>query len=477
MKILLTLFVLFFSFLVFAIDVNANKNECPCDNKNYIKNSKEYIACELDNVNLCLESYGTYTFANGKYVGELKGGNFNGQGTYTFNSGAKYVGEWKEDKQHGQGTWTYADGDKYVGEFKDGKKHEGTYTYVSGSSYVGEFKDGDYNGQGTLTYANWKYVGEFKDGDYNGQGTITSAVGNKYVGEFKDGYFHGQGTWTYADGGKYVGEFKYSKFNGQGIEIFANGDKYEGEFQDDKRNGQGTFTFSAGGSYVGEWKEGKRHGHGTNIYAEYEGLSIGDEYVGEFKDGKRHGFGTFTYINGDKKIGEWKNDKFVKSNFGYKNFMFGMPKKYVIDLDVCEGVFDEWKSKQDENAICYEKKNWRFNFSYTLENKLQSIVIDLGVYEEDSWEGIKNKIEKKYDIDFTLCKKLFFSCTPKQLELFLDLKIDYFAYSFHEGHVLLELVRNEDDIERMQVGYYNDELAKQNLENYKFVDEVSSDDF
>ena len=98
-------------------------------------------------------------------------------------------------------------------------------------------------------------------------------------------------------------------------------------------------------------------------------------------------------------------------------------------------------------------------------------MIDLGIYEEDSWEGIKNKIEKKYEIDFTLCKKIFFSCTPKQLKLFLDLKTDYFAYSFHEGHLLLELVRNEDKTERMQIGYYNDILAQQNLENYKLEEE------
>ena len=37
--------------------------------------------------------------------------------------------------------------------------------------------------------------------------------------------------------------------------------------------------------------------------------------------------------------------------------MFGMPKKYVIDLDVCEN------DVVDENAICYEKKNWRLIFS------------------------------------------------------------------------------------------------------------------
>ena len=31
-----------------------------------------------------------------------------------------------------------------------------------------------------------------------------------------------------------------------------------GEFKDGMRNGQGTYTFSDGKKYVGEWKDGKR---------------------------------------------------------------------------------------------------------------------------------------------------------------------------------------------------------------------------
>jgi len=40
-------------------------------------------------------------------------------GTYTDASGNKYVGEWKGGKYNGVGTYTYANGNKYVGEFKD----------------------------------------------------------------------------------------------------------------------------------------------------------------------------------------------------------------------------------------------------------------------------------------------------------------------------------------------------------------------
>ena len=82
----------------------------------------------------------------GVYVGELKDGKRNGQGTYTFADGAIYVGEWKDDYQHGHGTYNYANGDVYVGEWKDGKRSQGTYTFADGAVYVGEWKDGKRNG-------------------------------------------------------------------------------------------------------------------------------------------------------------------------------------------------------------------------------------------------------------------------------------------------------------------------------------------
>jgi len=34
--------------------------------------------------------------------------------------------------------------------------------------------------------------------------------------------------------------------------------------------------------------------------------SNGAKYVGKFKNGKRHGQGTMTWANGNKYVGEWK---------------------------------------------------------------------------------------------------------------------------------------------------------------------------
>ena len=114
----------------------------------------------------------------------------------------------------GKITKKFPSGAKYVGFLKDGRANgQGTYTNASGQKYVGEFKDGDKHGQGTQTFPGGeKYVGEWKDSAYNGQGTFIWADGGKYVGEFKDGKRHGQGNQTYADGTKDVGEWKDGKF-------------------------------------------------------------------------------------------------------------------------------------------------------------------------------------------------------------------------------------------------------------------------
>lgn len=88
---------------------------------------------------------GEVKFPNGeKYVGEVKDGQPNGHGTFTWPNGEKYVGEWKEGRRNGQGRFFWPDGAKYVGEFRNDKKQgQGTMTFANGRKYVGEFKDGN----------------------------------------------------------------------------------------------------------------------------------------------------------------------------------------------------------------------------------------------------------------------------------------------------------------------------------------------
>jgi hypothetical protein len=67
-------------------------------------------------------------------------------------------------------------------------------------------------------------------------------------------------------------------------------------------NGQGTYIWDNGDKYVGEWKNNKMNGQGTFTWAS------GDMYTGKYKDDKMNGNGTYTWDNGDKYVGEFKND-------------------------------------------------------------------------------------------------------------------------------------------------------------------------
>ncbi|MDO4948844.1 MAG: caspase family protein [Bacteroidales bacterium] len=79
---------------------------------------------------------------------------------------------------------------------------------------------------------------------------------------------------------------------------------YEGTLVNGVREGQGTKYFTNGDKYVGEYKDDKRNGQGTYTW------SSGNKYVGEFKDDKIDGQGTKYFTSGDKYVGEWKDDKF-----------------------------------------------------------------------------------------------------------------------------------------------------------------------
>ena len=48
------------------------------------------------------------------------------------------------------------------------------------------------------------------------------------------------------------------------------------------------------------------NGYGTYTYAN------GNKYVGEFKDAKRNGLGTYTFANGTVDKGIWKNNKLIE---------------------------------------------------------------------------------------------------------------------------------------------------------------------
>lgn len=68
-------------------------------------------------------------------------------------------------------------------------------------------------------------------------------------------------------------------------------------------NGQGTCFFSNGDKYVGEFRDDKLHGNGA-LY-----LSSGDKYVGQFYNGSLNGKGTYSFNTGAIYVGGFEENK------------------------------------------------------------------------------------------------------------------------------------------------------------------------
>ena len=63
------------------------------------------------------------------------------------------------------------------------------------------------------------------------------------------------------------------------------------------------YTFPNGQKYVGSWKNSKQHGTGTNTWPN------GQMYSGSWKNGKFDGAGTMTLADGQMYVGSFKNNK------------------------------------------------------------------------------------------------------------------------------------------------------------------------
>ncbi len=209
----------------------------------------------------------------------------------------------------------------------------GIYTYKSGATYKGDFRNGQISGQGILYFSNGdKYMGEWKNQRREGKGKMVFANGDIYQGNFIQNKFHGQGTMKFFNGDHYKGAFLDGKFSGEGTMFYANGDKYVGHWYNNKKHGQGKLYQADGPIKEGNWVRGalieenetnpiaissdaqtsdKNLKNCNTTYCEsgqgFFTYSDGSKYVGYFKNGKPEGRGTCYYANGDKYVGEWKN--------------------------------------------------------------------------------------------------------------------------------------------------------------------------
>jgi hypothetical protein len=103
-----------------------------------------------------------------------------------------------------------------------------------------------------------------------------SYIGGKfYVGSMKDNVANGLGFVLFNNGDRYIGSFLNGRYNGNGI-LYKNGDRYNGNFLDGKKSGQGFISFEYGGWYDGEWKNDMYDGLGEL------GSSDGQKSIGLF---------------------------------------------------------------------------------------------------------------------------------------------------------------------------------------------------
>jgi len=224
------------------------------------------------------------------YVGELRDGKRNGQGTFTYASGSKYTGEWRDDKKHGQGTFFYDNGAKYVGEFRDGQFHgQGTYTYADGRVKEGIWENNKFQG------IREEVVEQPPAAAVAVEQPAAVAVEQPAAVAVEQ-----PAAVAVEEVPKPVSKPAELKFK-----EYTDGE-YMGYLKNDKPHGQGTYKYADGSHYVGSWSDGEHDGIGTYTYAN------GDIFMGNFQNGTRHGQGKFTYADGRVEEGIYQNGRLIE---------------------------------------------------------------------------------------------------------------------------------------------------------------------
>lgn len=125
-------------------------------------------------------------------------------------------------------------------------------------------------------------------------------MGDKAISKsFNISQFTGYGELEKRSGITYEGSFSGGRPEGYGKKV-SKKMTYEGEFHNGKRHGYGkSISKDLTTTYEGQWQNGLKHGLGI------EKSPLGT-YEGEFENNLIQGYGIFTYANGDKHEGYWR---------------------------------------------------------------------------------------------------------------------------------------------------------------------------
>jgi hypothetical protein len=112
----------------------------------FIPDNKEYQGCTY------YSNTGNYAcnYSNGYYYGQLKNGDFHGNGKMTWKDGQSYEGTWKDGKRwcgvesKGNTFWEYKNGTPYQGEAGVDWGTVGALALIAGAAYaLSEYEGGD----------------------------------------------------------------------------------------------------------------------------------------------------------------------------------------------------------------------------------------------------------------------------------------------------------------------------------------------
>ena len=263
----------------------------------------------------------------------VKGDCITGHGTYLYPSGAKYTGAFDNGMIDGFGSLQFSNGDKYVGfwkkQYREGK---GTLVFANGEKYEGEFVKSQFEGYGKFTFTNGsKYFGDWKNGKMHGKGSMVLESGKKVTGAWKEDVFEDPDQLIEKE------EVIVENTNSDDLyeEIVLNIEKEETPSKEkvklrncnkqDCIDGQGEYTYQDGSKYIGEFKNGQPHGKGTCLYAN------GDRYEGGWSDHAPHGEGNMYFRSGRVVGAMWRGGRVIKYLSADENLVVKSEKKKDVD--------------------------------------------------------------------------------------------------------------------------------------------------
>jgi hypothetical protein len=267
---------------------------------------------------------------DGKYIGEMKNGQPDGRGKFTYIKRSQFFeGTWILGRKNGIGRFVKEGLVFYEGQYKDDYIHGMGKQILGTKIFEGEFVKSEFK-NGTVKYANgtiftgdwtWyksvngileipgilRYEGEFFDGEITGQGIVDFLNGQKYKGEFEEGKCHGKGSYIFSENEIFTGDFLDNILSSSRL-FFPNGTRYVGKYTFNESTNLGTLITADGCVYIGVFDS-----DGMLVNGQFKEHYLDEEplYTGEFKNLKFHGYGKMIFsTNSSTYEGVWDEGSF-----------------------------------------------------------------------------------------------------------------------------------------------------------------------